>query len=360
MKIICLCKLKPQSRDLYKSPYGRFFHLSKGLAEKGHEVHLVLLNYNNGPELEDFKNGMYWHSFNLIPNPFKYYLKSLRLAKSLKADWIIGFSDTYFGIMASLIAEKTGAHSMIDAYDNFESYVPWCTPLHKIWRKHLSEATILTAAGPNLLEKMQTGRKSAYRTHDFVISMSADEQFTPGNKETARKAFQLPLKKKIIGYIGSLHKNRGVEFLPDVIEKILKNNPDTLFLYSGRNPLKLRFPKGTINLGYISHDKLNLLYQSIDLLLAINIENDFGNYSYPVKIYEALATDTCVIASKTKSTEYVLSNNPKALVKACDPDELFHKLQEFINNPWSIEPVKSGWEEQSSILAKKLECIYNS
>lgn len=49
MKLLCLCKRHPQGRDLFNRPYGRFFHLPRLLAERGHEVHLLLLSYRNDP-----------------------------------------------------------------------------------------------------------------------------------------------------------------------------------------------------------------------------------------------------------------------------------------------------------------------
>ena len=39
-------------KDLVGSPYGRFFHLPRILAERGHDVSIALLDYENGAELD--------------------------------------------------------------------------------------------------------------------------------------------------------------------------------------------------------------------------------------------------------------------------------------------------------------------
>lgn len=44
--------------------------------------------------------------------------------------------------------------SCIDAYDNYESYIPWLKLLHVLKRRALSRADLITAAGPNLLKQM--------------------------------------------------------------------------------------------------------------------------------------------------------------------------------------------------------------
>ncbi len=174
MKIVILCKRAPQSKDLWQRPYGRFFHLAKHLAEMGDEVHLVLLNYGKNNEFEVQRDGITWYSINLYRS-LRFYWAAKHLAKTKRADWIIGCSDTYFGICAELIARQTGASSLIDAYDNYESYIPWCKPLHWLWRRALRRCTGITAAGPGLRNIMSAGRANQ---NSAVIEMAADPQFS--------------------------------------------------------------------------------------------------------------------------------------------------------------------------------------
>ena len=45
MNILFLSKRRPQNKDLILRPYGRFYYLPKILAERGHNVHVLLLDY---------------------------------------------------------------------------------------------------------------------------------------------------------------------------------------------------------------------------------------------------------------------------------------------------------------------------
>ena len=52
MKILFLSKRRPQGKDLLTRPYGRFFYLPYWLAQRGHEVYILLLSYKKEPALE--------------------------------------------------------------------------------------------------------------------------------------------------------------------------------------------------------------------------------------------------------------------------------------------------------------------
>ena len=62
MKLLFLSKRSPMERDLVASPYGRFYYLPRYLAERGHEVTLLLLDYRNGEPLDRHRDGIRWIS----------------------------------------------------------------------------------------------------------------------------------------------------------------------------------------------------------------------------------------------------------------------------------------------------------
>ena len=139
MKILFLCKRRPQSRDLLIRPYGRFFNLPRELSNKGHKSYLLLLNYRNEPYVRTENNGIVWISESINHfTPFHYYASACELIKNIRPDWVVGFSDIYYGILAEHLGRKFGIKSAIDAYDNFESYIPYLKPLHLLWRRALN------------------------------------------------------------------------------------------------------------------------------------------------------------------------------------------------------------------------------
>ncbi len=349
MKIICLSKRRPLSRDLWERPYGRFYYLTLGLAKKGHLVHLVLANFKKESQFSKQRDGFVWHSVNVQPNPFHYYAYVKKLAEQEKPDWIIGYSDTYFGIMAVNIARHVNCQSLIDAYDNYESYMPWFKPLHWVWQRALRNASAITAAGPNLLTKLVKNRKLGNVT-EKVIPMCADPLFCPKDKIASREQFNLPQDKFIIGYSGSIFASRDIDIFFKALYEIRLLSPNVINVFSGRMPVNVEFPSNTYWLGYIEDESMPHLLSCFDVAISMNKDSEFGNFSYPVKIYEALACNTPVLASMTMSTKYVLRHYSIALFSPGNVSALVAKLQEVIREPYQIQSTAESWDQHSSEL----------
>ncbi len=353
MRMICLVKRRPLSRDLLVQPYGRFFHLSRGLADQGHEVHLLLLNYQREAELCYQQDDIHWHSVNLLPDPTRYYRRVLGLGAEIGVDWVIGFSDTWFGICAQHVAKRLGAYSLIDAYDNYESYMPWCTPLHWLWRRALQRCDYVTAAGPQLLAQMCMQRVDSDEC-SAVLPMAADPEFTPRPKAEARARLQLPPGTPIVIYTGSMFANRGITTLLEACRLVGRDRPEMQFLFSGRQDRAYELPGNCKHLGYLDDESLKDLYASADLLVAVNTSSTFGAHSYPVKLYEALAMGLPVLASDTAASRYILGEQTAALVPVKNSAALADRILELVNNPGKICASPPGWSLQANQLARIL------
>lgn len=352
MKVVILAKRAPQGRDLWLRPYGRFFYLSKILADREVEVHLVLLSYHKEEETSSYRDGIHWHFVNLLPNPSRYYRYARALTQRLGADWVIGFSDTYFGICAQRVARAAGSRALIDAYDNYESYLSWALPLHLMWRRALRHCNAVTAAGPGLLKLMAAEGEEQAAT---VIEMAADPQFTPGSKCHARESLGLPVDKLLVTYSGSLHKSRGVEELYSVMNRLQETRPDVGWVVSGRLAAGVELPANCIYLGYVDDSKVVDVLRSSDLILCANKPGAFGDYSYPVKIYEALSVGVPVVAFATESVEYVMRHNSDGLVSIGDIDATVAKVSRLLDEPYEVAPLAAGWDAQGEALHRFLE-----
>ncbi len=314
-------------RDLIARPYGRFYYLPYYLAERGHEVTLLLLDYRNDTPVDMQRDGIRWISEPLaIRNPGRYTGRLRQLLGVDRPDWVIGLSDTYFGILAQHYGDNYGIRSCIDAYDNFESYIPWLKPLHVLWRKALSRVDLVTAAGPGLAQYMLRQRKGR---PVVVVPMAADPiGFRPLSKVECRSRMGLPVERRLIGYCGSVHKNRGLDVLFAATERLHKTHPDLLLVLSGRRGKNMPLPDSACELGYVEDDKMPLLLNSMDALTVINRPSSFGNYSYPVKLYEAMACQIPIIATETPATRWILRDYPELLVPPSLPDALSERIEQ--------------------------------
>ena len=323
MKILFLCKRRPQGRDLITRPYGRFFHLPRLLAQNGHEVYSLLLSYRNEPTVRKENNGIIWISESIIPTaPLSYYLRAQELIRRTSPDWVVGFSDTYYGILAEHLGRKFGIHSAIDAYDNFESYISWLRPLHLLWRQALNGATVVTVAGPQLAELLSNFRLGK-AVH--VVPMAADPGFEPLDRAPSRRSLRLPPDKKLVGYCGSIYRNRGIDVVFQAFESVCRRDSDVELILTGRKQRGIRLPPRSRWLGYLPDQEIPALLNSMDVLLVVNMLSAFGNFSYPAKLYEAMSCRIPVVATATAPSRWILCDRRQFLAAPGDSQELADK-----------------------------------
>lgn len=339
-------------KDLISSPYGRFFHLPRILSERGHSVRSMLLDYSRGREVDLVHEGIVWKS-----SPVTRYLQAVKEQLSNDPpDWVIGFSDTYFGILAARFGRRFGSKSCIDAYDNYESYLAWCKPLHWAWRKALAKADLVAGAGPALVAQMSGGRGE--QDPGVVVPMAADPSLARRlDKEQSRQKLGLPSDTKLVGYCGSLHRSRGVDVLFSAMERVLKEDPSVRFVHSGRTWDNVPLPQTLTSLGYLPDENVPHMLNSMDTLVVVNRPSAFGHHSYPVKLYEAMACGVPVVATRTLATEWILEDFPERLVQPSDPDALASAIVGSLSSAPPKYPEYTGWESSCDAFERALMSI---
>jgi glycosyltransferase involved in cell wall biosynthesis len=354
MKFICFAKRRPQQKDLVTRPYGRFYYLPYLLAQRGHDVSVALLSYKPDPSLVLNKGGAQWSCesvFNWKSSGYFGIINSM-IEKS-RPDWIIGFSDTYYGILAAHFGRKYKIRFAIDAYDNYESYLPWCKPLHMLWRNAIKKADAVTAAGPQLARYLNRFRPQK-KVH--IVPMAADPTgFRPLNKRECRKKLNLPQDKKLIGYCGSIYQNRGVQTAFSAYERVRREHPDSLLVISGRRLNKVRLPAHTQHLGYLPDELVPILLNCMDVLLIPNRLTKFGNFSYPVKLYEAMACQIPVVATATAPAKWILNNEGQYLANPGDADDMAQKIVNALQLHTTSYEKPNTWENSCDAFERALK-----
>lgn len=340
-------------RDLVARPYGRFYYLPQMLASRGHRVTVFLLSYAREPDIDMQRDGVRWLSTSIWPlGPWRYWRRALALSAEHSYDWAIGLSDTYFGILAESLARRTGCRSAIDAYDNYEAYLPSFQWLHRCWRTALQRADVVTAAGPNLAELMSRGRTTAAH----IIPMAADPiGFDPMDRARCRQHLKLDPGERLVGYCGALYRNRGIETLFDAFELAQLSKPNIKLVLTGRKQRGVKLPPRAIWLGLVDDPGMPAVLNSMDLLTVINRASLFGEYSYPVKLYEAMSCSVPLVASDTTACRWILQDHPELLVPPGDPVALAERIVEQLQRDRIDYGPPNTWERSAALLDHALQ-----
>lgn len=352
MRILVLCKRRPQGRDLFLEPYGRFFHLSRGLVEQGHHVELELLSYDRSAPQSRVERGLPIHTRPAWPSAGLGYVRAMHSrARHWRPDWIIGFSDIWFGALAVWLAARVGARSLVDAYDNFETYHPMIPPVPQLWRASLRRATLVSAAGPQLADLMAA---SCGGRPVEVIPMAADPDFFPRERSACRRALGLPVDARLIGYTGALEPRRGMETLFAVVEGLQAREPDVRLVLSGRRYPGVEIPPDALWLGYRPPEEVPLLLNSLDLLLVINRASAFGHYSYPSKLYEAMACQIPVVAARLAGSCWILRDHPALLAEPESVSDFVDRAAQLLPYRRYDYGLRQDWDARVARLARLL------
>lgn len=311
-------------RDLLTRPYGRFYYLPLELARLGHQVEVITFNYQRVPDETYQRDGLRWHSISLATMPNRWWNNACDVAQRYRPHWVIGCSDILYAIVAQRLATRLHSRLAIDAYDNFEAYMPLAKPLHWWWRRVVAAADLVTVAGPSLQRLL--GRKRSGRP-PVIVPMAPDPTgFYAMDRFRARARLGLDPTQRFVGYAGSIYRSRGIDQFFAAYELLQQQLPDVAMLLSGRLERGIKLPRRAHYLGYVDDRLMPTVINSLEAMAVLNRPSSFGHYSYPIKLYEAMQCGVPVVASRTQSTAWILEQFPDMLVEPNQPQMLARAL----------------------------------
>jgi glycosyltransferase involved in cell wall biosynthesis len=363
MNILILTKRQYMSKDLLDDRFGRFRELSLGLSNLGHNVVGLCLSYKEKQtgHFEDIlKNTgakVDWYSFNagnIKPLGFIYYAKeALIKIKKFDPDIILAFSDTLYVILGVWLAKKTGKHSVIDLYDNFEYFQSSKIPgVLFLFRKAVKHADGITVVSNPLAGKISLH----YNTNalmDVLVNGVRTDIFFPRDRTESRKHFKLPRDAQLIGFAGSLNRDRGVSLVFDGFKELSKEYKNLHLAVAGPLDRYTKVPKNSNihYLGVLSLNEVPPLLSALDVAIICNRDNLFGRYCFPQKMYEIIACKIPLVAARVGAIEELMAGHPECMFDPNDLMGFMNAIRFQLKNPTLINIEVQTWVD----LAKTLE-----
>src|SRR3989338_2107517 len=223
MKILILMKRFGANKDMVGKDFGRQIWLFENLAKK-HQIDFLCPDYTKKESKTVKRKGIrYFIAPVSFLSLFSFIIKAKKLAKNENYDMIVATSDPLLGILGNRLSKKLNVPLIYDLQDNFEAYSSCKIPfVRKLHRKAVEDADIVMTVSEELKNYISSGRKKPA----YVIWNGIEPNlFKPIDREKARKKLKLPLKSKIIAYIGHLEKLKGADMLLESFEKVKKEFP---------------------------------------------------------------------------------------------------------------------------------------
>lgn len=264
-------------------------------------------------------------------------------AATFRPDWIVGLSDAWYGWLAHVLSRRTGSQLAVDAYDNYEAYMPWNLPLHWQWRRAIHAADCVTAAGPQLAGLLD--RERSRGKPSCIVPMAADPVFVPHQRDNARAELGLPMDAPLLGYFGGWARNRGTDILLAAFRRVRERRPSARLVLSGRPPTHARAEPGVIALGYLPDAQLPLAISALNVACVITMNSAFGRFSYPAKLCEAMACGVPVVATATEPVRWMLHDDPRFLAPIGDARALADRVLTQLETGHVSYPGQPTWND---------------
>ncbi len=336
MKILALMKrfATNTNRDQIADNFGREVRLLSELAGK-HDVTVFAGDHRLFENKVIELNGMKVIIVALNPSfPGKFLTKLNNQLKKEKYDWLIATSDAAFGAVGYMYARMRRIRFAYDLRDNYETYDDYNRGLKSVAVKYLhkkaiKEADLVSCVSEALREKIS--RSSLKKT--IVVENGIElDFFKPMSREASRKKLGLPLKDKIICYVGHISREKGVDVLIEAVKKINIGKNRVKLLLSGKveKDVNIKYP-WVIFRGLRQRKEVVAAINAADVCVLPNTVNEFTKYCFPYKLFEYMACNKPIVATKIGAVAEVLAGEKESLCRPNDAADMADKIMTNIN-----------------------------
>ena len=356
--VLFITKRHYTNKDLVADRFGRLFHIPLHLFKKGYDVGIIAANYRSLSIEKHYLSGVTVLSLPFF-NIFKYLIKSFQFINRFKPDIIIASGDSHFGLIGLLLAKYANSLFVFDIYDDYRVFGTNKFPLMKtFFRQVIIRADFVFCSSRILLKLF-----SFYNRSMEVIPNGVDKKvFRTIPKEKARKILHIDPKDTIIGYVGSIAPNYGVDLLIDAIDSLRNSIPNARLLLAGAKNTKIDTNYPFVDYkGLLPQKKVPILINASDVLIIPYCNSPQIDVSNPCKISEYLACRVPIVSTRVSDMPAFLSSTPDALCLPGDASDMLRAIKWQIENRQLVDlPESLNWESIGNKVIKILDKMINT
>lgn len=353
MKILLISKRRYTGKDLLLERYGRVFEFSRSLAQHGHEVLGLAMDYRgNSPAISISENEgdghLSWKSL-APPSGLREYG---RQAKAFQPDLVLSVSDVFHVIIGDYLAKQHGVPHIVDLYDDYEAFTAAKMPGIRTWyRRALARAFGIICVSNSLTDVLSSTIK-LHQPHTVITNAVDRDHFRPMDQAACRAHLGLPAYAKLIGTAGALHHSRGIERLFEAYQRLRHENDALELVLAGPIGPKVHLPKiaGVHYLGVLPYTEVPYLFNALDIGVIPNLDSAFGRTCFPQKLYEFAACHTQVVAARVGASAEVLAECQDILFTPYSADSLTAAICNALVEPCMPALPIPDWKEQGEVL----------
>ncbi|MBV7330766.1 glycosyltransferase family 4 protein [Chloroflexi bacterium TSY] len=335
-------------------------NLSRALTQRGHDVDVLTVKTDSGPEVEKTDDGVFVRRCKLDLNLYRAVVSRKFIGRLMTSSGYDAYHihiPFHLGLETAALAARRHKTSLVATHHGqgidgsllyraiAQTYNLFC---HSISLRTVDRTVFLTESYrcsfwlPQTVEK----RVRIVRTGAEIQSFGAE-----ADGGSIRQKYNIPQRVPLILWVGRLHRaNRykGVDYLLRAMQQVLAYMPEARLLVVGDGELlpelknmasELTLDSAVIFAGAINNADLPAYYAASDLLTLPSIS---GPENAPVVVFEAMAAGKPVIASDIPGVcEIVEHQQSGLLVPPRDVDALSQGIVQVLQDRrFCIRPIQ--------------------
>lgn len=351
------------------------------LEKLGHEVTLIVPDYPQQEELTD-PNVIRIPARKVLFDPedrlmtWRDLRRTIRALAPQKFD-LIHIHTPFIAHYAGTRMARNLKLPVVETYHTFfeqylEHYIPFLPdPMLRLMARRLTanQGNAVNALISPSVAMRDILRRYGVLTPISVIPTGIDlEAWRTPTAPDPRSELGLNATQPVLLFVGRLAFEKNVEFLLNMLTKLIVQRPDTCLVLAGEGPAEKHLRKITTQLGldehvhfvgYLPRDgQLQALYRTADAFVFASATETQG-----LVLVEALALGLPVVALAEMGTRDVVREGEGCLIAPNDPQGFAERVLELINHPHAARQLATqaviaaeAWQEER--VAERLVHFY--